>query len=91
MSDYSADVPEKSNQWIKNLLGLLSLIVLIGGGLAFGESFGGIVWLLVKWVLSLIAIAAVLAVSKAKPEDGGVSMTLNVAMFIAAIVVLMLD
>jgi len=91
MSDYAANVPKKNNQWIKNLLGLLSLIVLVGGGLAFGESFGGIVWLLVKWVLTLFAIAVVLVICKAGPGNPGVSMTLNIAMFIAAIVVLLFD
>lgn len=81
----------KPTSWVNNLLSLLSLLVLIGGGLAFGEGFGGILWLLLKWILCVFALAILLAASKAKPKDAGVQTFMHIAMFVSAFLVLMFD
>lgn len=81
----------KPTSWVNNLLSLLSLLVLVGGGLAFGESFGGIVWLLLKWILCVFAIVILLVASKAKPRNAGVQTFMHIAMFVTAFLVLMFD
>ena len=77
--------------WFNNLLSLLSLLVLVGGGLAFRETLGGIVWLLLKWILCVFAIVILLAASKAKSKNAGVQTFMHLAMFVSALLVLMFD
>lgn len=90
MSETSTDT-QKGTAWVQNFIGFLCLIILIGGGLAFEEGFFGILWLLIKWVLSFFAVAAVLVICKAPPKSPTVQAVLNTTLLIAAILVLMLD
>ena len=90
MSEISSKAA-KPTSWFNNLLSMLSLLVLVGGGFAFGESFGGVLWLLLKWILCVFALAILLAASKAKPKDAGVQTFMHIAMFLSAFLVLMFD